>query len=659
MGKFAILRTLKFRITAMVVTIGVLAALGTAQLVLQVTQADLRQMLLNAERDNRERTAALLGSKLNTLRHVLTRVAQHSSSVDWRDSGALAQLLMGETALASLFDGAFAVAPSGRMLARVDQKAGSTQDLPNVGDRDYFHAAMHSDQPVVSAPLRSRTLNAPLLVIAAPVLDAQGQHRGLLAGGLLLESSSLFAQLNIKASTDGVIDLVMDKQGRILAHPDSGRLLGLAADEPGLREVVARWQAEGSPAEPEGRAEWSEGYLVAMAGIPLSDWVHVRLTPEASALLPVHDARRSAWIAAALAALLAGGLAGAGSWRMVRPISRLQRRAEAMLVNGDDSAERWPVGHGEVGAMARAFQQLLQQRAQRQQEVNELLQQLEAVVDHAEVGIALTRHGRLEVVSRRFCQIFRAEREQLVGQRTRVLYADDAAHAEQRARIGPAFASHGSFEGEVRLQRMDGEGFWARMRGRVVQPGNRGAGTIWVVDDVTQARHHREQLTWAASHDALTGLANRGAFEAALETLTQEAGHAPFCALFIDLDRFKQVNDSGGHAAGDTLLRGIAQVLAAPLRRSDLAARLGGDEFAVLLPHCPVERAQAIAETLRADVGRYALSWEGASHSVGCSMGLVLVNGRHVSAAEVLRDADSACYRAKREGRNKVVLAGD
>jgi hypothetical protein len=142
LGKFQTFRTLKFRITAMVVAVSVLAALATAQLVLQVTQSDLRKMLLNAERDNRERTAALLAGKLNTLREVLLRVAQHSSSADWHDKASLERLLLGETALASLFDGAFAVAADGTMLARVDQKGLATQDLPNVRDRDYFHAAM-------------------------------------------------------------------------------------------------------------------------------------------------------------------------------------------------------------------------------------------------------------------------------------------------------------------------------------------------------------------------------------------------------------------------------------------------------------------------------------------------------------------------------------
>ena len=164
-------------------------------------------------------------------------------------------------------------------------------------------------------------------------------------------------------------------------------------------------------------------------------------------------------------------------------------------------------------------------------------------------------------------------------------------------------------------------------------------------------------MSYAASHDRLTGLVNRAAFEAMLEEATAKAAEAPFCALFIDLDRFKHVNDTGGHAAGDALLRDVAHALAAQLRKSDTVARLGGDEFAVLLPQCPIPRSRELAEKLRAAVDGYRLGWEGKTYSVGASIGLVAVNGTHADAAEVLRAADAACYAAKRGGRNQVALA--
>jgi len=126
--------------------------------------------------------------------------------------------------------------------------------------------------------------------------------------------------------------------------------------------------------------------------------------------------------------------------------------------------------------------------------------------------------------------------------------------------------------------------------------------------------------------------------------------------MFIDLDHFKQVNDTAGHAAGDAVLRDIAKALVAQVRKSDTVARLGGDEFAVLLSECPLGHAREIAEKTRQAVADYGLDWEGRQLSVGASIGLVRVDGSFVDIAEVLAAADAACYAAKRQGRNRVVV---
>jgi diguanylate cyclase len=278
------------------------------------------------------------------------------------------------------------------------------------------------------------------------------------------------------------------------------------------------------------------------------------------------------------------------------------------------------------------------------------------VLDHAEVGIALTRDGRFELVSRHFCHVFRCDKQDAVGQPTRMIYASDEAFAALAERARPSFLEHGAFDGELRLMRRNGQEFWAHMRGRAVVAGDVSQGTIWTIEDVTAAREQRDRLTYTATHDALTGLANRAAFEVVLDEATRNSAFTPFCALFIDLDRFKQVNDVGGHAAGDALLRDVAHQIAAVLRKSDMVARLGGDEFAVLLPNCPEQQASELAEKIRSAVISYRLTWEGRSFGVGASIGLIRVCGHHASVADVLRAADAACYAAKRLGRNRVEI---
>ena len=650
-----VFKSLKFRIVAIAVLTGVASAMGTATLVLNVTQGELQRMLLANEREERERTAALLASKVETLKLALVAVARQAQPELWRDRGALERFLLDKPALQALFDSVLLAIPDGTLVVRLERGSLSSE-RPNIGDRDYFQRAMKTDQPVVSEPLMSKLTHRPTLVVAVAVVDPQGGHLGMLAGTLSLQSNSLFTD-PVALRSNAVRDLVMDRSGVLLSHTDPARVMGRAADEPGLGDVLAHWQGSGSPIDTQATAELSQGHVVSMTGIPLSDWVLVRLSPLSSALAPLAAAQRTAWMAALGAGLVAALLAGALGWVVARPIVRLRDCARRLLSVGDAASEPWPQGAGEIGEMSLAFQQLLQQRDLQRGEAQALLLRLQAVLDNAEVGITLTRNGRFELVSRQFCTIFHCEPAQAVGQSTRLIYACDADYETLSKRAQPAFEQHGLFDGELELTRLNGERFWAQMRGRAVVPGDRSHGTIWVISDVTGARQRHEQLSWAASHDKLTGLINRAAFEVLLEQATAQAGEHPFCTLFIDLDRFKQVNDTGGHAAGDALLRDVAHALAAQLRKSDAVGRLGGDEFAVLLPECPIPRAQAIADKLRVAVVDYRLEWEGQVFSVGASIGLVAVNGIHAGAADVLRAADTACYEAKRLGRNRVAVA--
>jgi diguanylate cyclase len=650
----AFFSSLKFRLIAVAVATGVLTAAGTSKLLLDATGAGLRTQLLRLEREDAERTAELLGGKLETLKRALVAVAARTDRSTWKDRQAMERFLIDKPALHTLFDGLLAATPDGRTLLRME-RGQPTPERPNVADRAYFQKAMQTDQPVVSDPLIGRVSKQALVILAVQAVGADGTPLGVVAGVVSLQSNSLFSDSRVHSRSDGTVDMVVDRRGVVLAHPDPARLLAPTDQLAGVAGPIQRWRDDGSPIDLDGRAELTDGYLVARAGIPSSDWMHLRVTPQALALQPLQDAHHEAWRAAALAGALAALLAGSVGWWSVRPIARLRQRALSLLANEDDAGTTWRHGRDELGDMGRAFEQLLSERRGRQAEQQALLVQVESVLDHADVGIALSVNSHFVLVSRRLCQILRCERADLIGEPTRLLHASASAYDALKERAGPAFTAQGVFECEIELVRRDGQSFWARMRGRAVVPGDMSAGTIWVIEDVTDSRQQRESLTWSASHDALTGLHNRAAFEARLEAAVTDPRQHPFCALFIDLDRFKQVNDTAGHAAGDALLQGVANALSGCVRRDDVVSRLGGDEFAVLLPQCPAAKGRLIAEKLCAAVEAYALEWQGATHHVGASVGLAIGNGNHANAAEVLREADAYCYAAKRAGRNRVV----
>ncbi|MGB8687874.1 MAG: EAL domain-containing protein [Microcoleus sp.] len=181
-------------------------------------------------------------------------------------------------------------------------------------------------------------------------------------------------------------------------------------------------------------------------------------------------------------------------------------------------------------------------------------------------------------------------------------------------------------------------------------------GAVIVFHDVTESRYLTRQLSWEASHDALTGLINRRRFEQhlveAIASIQDSNEHHVLC--YLDLDQFKVVNDTVGHIAGDELLRQITALLQKGVRASDTLARLGGDEFGLLLTQCPLSQAAKIAESLKDLVHQFRFIWNSKTFIIGVSIGVVAIDQTSQDLMEVLGAADAACYAAKAKGRNCV-----
>ena len=181
-------------------------------------------------------------------------------------------------------------------------------------------------------------------------------------------------------------------------------------------------------------------------------------------------------------------------------------------------------------------------------------------------------------------------------------------------------------------------------------------GTVLVFRNVSKLHTLTKQLTYQASHDALTGLINRKEFEARVKQAINSAHKdGKFHALcYVDLDQFKIVNDTCGHHAGDELLIQLTNYLKNTVRESDTLARLGGDEFGLLLVGCPLDKAKLVAENIRAMVEKFRFIWEDRVFRVGASIGLAAITPDTNGLEELLSAADSACYIAKEGGRNQV-----
>jgi diguanylate cyclase (GGDEF)-like protein/PAS domain S-box-containing protein len=184
-------------------------------------------------------------------------------------------------------------------------------------------------------------------------------------------------------------------------------------------------------------------------------------------------------------------------------------------------------------------------------------------------------------------------------------------------------------------------------------------GTVVVVRDVSELRGLTKQMSYQASHDALTGLVNRREFERRLEEALQTAhtNEAKHVLCYLDLDRFKAVNDTCGHMAGDGMLREVAALIKETVRDSDTVGRLGGDEFGLLLVGCPLDKARQIADDVVRKISDYRFVWKDKIFNVGISVGLIEISRESGAPEEVMSAADSACYVAKKQGNHVHVYS--
>lgn len=181
-------------------------------------------------------------------------------------------------------------------------------------------------------------------------------------------------------------------------------------------------------------------------------------------------------------------------------------------------------------------------------------------------------------------------------------------------------------------------------------------GAVLVFWDVTESQALMQSLSYQASHDALTGLINRAEFERRAASVLHSAheNQSEHVLCYLDLDQFKVVNDTCGHAAGDELLRALSKLWQSKLRQRDTLARLGGDEFVLLLEHCTLDQARSITNELCESVRKFQFTWEGKAFPVSVSIGLATLTNADKNISVVLGAADAACYKAKKKRRNQV-----
>lgn len=289
-----------------------------------------------------------------------------------------------------------------------------------------------------------------------------------------------------------------------------------------------------------------------------------------------------------------------------------------------------------------------------QQQMSLAMETFRTAFSAAPIGMALVGlDGRFLEVNAALCDILGYQMNELLGFTFQdITHPDDVhidvAHAEQLV------------TGEIDRYQMekryyDGRGHvvWAQLSGSLVRSA-RGEPVHFIaqIEDISERKRREDELTRMARRDPLTGLLNRGVFETDLEAYHSSAERYGDITglILIDLDRFKSINDSGGHEVGDRVLLEVAKAIRRRVRLSDHSYRLGGDEFAVLVPHGTETSMTPLVDSLRAEVEQIAVVEGDASYSVGASIGVATIEAE--TATRAMADADAELYRDKAARRS-------
>jgi len=478
-------------------------------------------------------------------------------------------------------------------------------DVPfSVAERAYFAQARETDRMVVSEPLISHSFGKWSIVLARRLQAEGGQFQGIVYAIVAAEH---FHQLFQRQSfgTSSAMALRTDRALLVARYPaasqDADAGIGKAAVSSEYHQAINRNSEEGwyiTPTLIDG-VERITAYH-RLPGYPLT--VFTGLGTEAYMAMW----RASAWRAWGLTGLCI-----------------------ALIALGSVALYR------------------LQQRERRIRKEQEL------VINNDLIGMARLRERKIVWTNPAMRRLLKQPAAALQGASTRMLYPDEASYRRIGEKAYASLLARGKFHAQFQVQNAEGKLLWVDASGTLLNAEE----SLWILVDIDALKQGEQAANHLANHDALTGLANRRALE---ETLNQELADGQMLAVcFMDLDGFKQVNDTQGHDAGDEVLRVVAARLTAQARAGDCVARLGGDEFVVLLSGLRTSgEAMSVMKRCMEAVRQPIALDGGVMVQVGSSIG-ISISTAGSSSANLMQSADEAMYSAKHAGKGRIVQHSD
>lgn len=521
---------------------------------------------------------------------------------------------------------------------------------------EYFRMLRGTRRPYVSEPFVGRASEMPMVLVSVPWLDSDGRFSGMIGGVVSLNSSGLFKRLaTIRLGSEGYA-AISTATGQILYHPNRALINNDSFDAtaiPLLDLALDGWQGDGVGMLLDGRVG-----LQSYAQVWSANWVVGLYLPIKQAQLPLSGFIHKLWWIWCVAAVLMMPILWWLLARILTPLNLLETQIGEVGL-GRRSGVDLATNMQELKQVASTFNRVENERQLLVGHLQEREAFLDSVLNASPQGMFVADFGGdITYMNPALLDILGIEPDMPMEAWLEQIHIDDRSGAKDMWMH--SLKTGNDYVRQLRFIRSDKEMLWLEIHARVVMlsQGGNSLGLVGVVKDITERREQEALQRWEAEHDPLTGLLNRRGFDRRLEEAFADfrKTSTPSALLLFDLDHFKPINDEGGHALGDEMLRRIAQVVAWEVRRSDHVARQGGDEFGVLLPSCTLGQAQRIAESLRQAVSEVSVSHEGKEYTVTLSIGVTSFDENDTNYNVALSRADAASYEAKGHGRDSVVV---
>lgn len=522
----------------------------------------------------------------------------------------------------------------------------------DVGDRSYFREASRTRNVVVAAPIRARIDGSMGALAAVPVLSASGEFQGLIGGWLNLGNSNFLVEIgHSRLGITGFYCLVSAGAAPVyVQHPDPAQAHQPArpfGDTCGVDDSASTLEFL-TPTRP----------IIARRLMATTGWELVAVLPAHEAYAPLRQMQRRFLLMSGVVLGVVALLIWLAVRRLLAPLSRLHQVVRASA-SDEDAFERLPQRphRDEIGDVTRAFIRLMHDVRQRGQQLARSERRLRAVTDTLPSLLAFIDNDERYVFNNvAYEHAFGLPVGQIRGMTMRELLGEDR-YLRARPHLQQALAgSVVTFEGEYLFPHHH----WMETsyRPEWSEDGRQVVGVHIHVQDITQRKLETLRLSRMSRTDHLTQLENRSGFETHLQDAmaTSRDENRLMALLYLDMDRFKAVNDIHGHATGDLLLQAFALRLRRCVREQDHVARLGGDEFAVILADIgTAAAAQHVAESILESVGR-RFYFDGVLADVDVSIGVALYRGGAMTEEALMRMADVLLYRAKSQGRGRFEM---